>query len=111
MSSDRAHRIAVRIIPYFALSFSRTLTPPQRGTSGAPSQSLRKNAMTTSGRPSSPGVRRERLLEQQAALAALSRIDVSHGDHLEETLRFITETAAHLMSVARVSPWRYDLTH
>lgn len=68
--------------------------------------------MTTSGRSttpySSPRVRREGLLEQQAALAALSRIDVSHGEHLEETLRFITETAARLMSVARVSLWRYD---
>ncbi|GAB7524795.1 ATP-binding protein [Paraburkholderia sp. 2C] len=68
--------------------------------------------MTTSGRPStpyvSPPVRREGLLEQQAALAALSRIDVSHGEHLEETLRFITETAARLMSVARASLWRYD---
>ena len=68
--------------------------------------------MATSGRPNtpyaSPRVRREGLLEQQAALAALSRIDVSHGEHLEETLRFITETAARLMSVARASLWRYD---
>ncbi|HEY4353620.1 MAG TPA: ATP-binding protein [Paraburkholderia sp.] len=56
----------------------------------------------------SPRVRREGLLEQQAALAALTRIDVSHGEHLEETLRFITETAARLMSVARASLWRYD---
>ncbi|MFC0399832.1 PAS domain S-box protein [Paraburkholderia rhizosphaerae] len=67
--------------------------------------------VTTSGRSSSPGIRREGLLEQQAALAALSRIDVSHGEHLEETLRFITETAARLMSVARVSLWRYDPAH
>ncbi|CAB3790016.1 ATP-binding protein [Pararobbsia alpina] len=64
----------------------------------------------TSQRPSSQPGRRERLLEQQAALAALTRIDVYQSESLEQTLQFITQTAAQLMCVERVSLWRYTET-
>ncbi|QCP53104.1 PAS domain-containing protein [Trinickia violacea] len=64
----------------------------------------------TSERPSALPGRRERLLEQQAALAALTRMDVRQGESLTQRLQFITQTAALTMRVARVSLWRYTET-
>jgi PAS domain S-box-containing protein len=63
--------------------------------------------VTTPGPLSARRARRERLLERQAALAALTRIDFYQNENLEQTLRYITETAAQLMCVERVSLWRY----
>jgi len=62
--------------------------------------------VTTSERPSALPGRRERLLEQQAALAALTRMDAHQGESLKQRLQFITQTAARLMGVERVSLWR-----
>ncbi len=59
------------------------------------------------GRDDAGGVRRERLLEQQAALARLTKSPVFHGDDLEETIRHVTGMAARLMRIERVSLWRY----
>ena len=64
----------------------------------------------TSEQPSALPGRRERLLEQQAALAALTRMDVDQGESLERRLQFITQTAAQLMGVERASLWRYTET-
>ncbi|MEX3816174.1 PAS domain S-box protein [Paraburkholderia sp. BR13439] len=66
--------------------------------------------MTTSERPFAPPGRRERLLEQQTALAALTRMDGHQGGSLKERLQFVTETAARLMGVERVGLWRYTET-
>ena len=63
--------------------------------------------MTTPGPLSALCSKRERLLERQAALAALTRIDVYQNDNLEQTIQYIMETAAELMCVERVSLWRY----
>ncbi|MGH8564128.1 MAG: PAS domain S-box protein [Gammaproteobacteria bacterium] len=51
--------------------------------------------------------RHKRPLEQQAALAALTQSHVLHGDNLEQALQLVTETAARLMRIERVSLWRY----
>jgi len=59
------------------------------------------------GRDDAQGERRERLLEQQAALASLTQSPVFHGDDLEETIRHVTGMAARLMRIERVSLWRY----
>src|SRR5690242_16931956 len=56
----------------------------------------------------SRGVRRQRLLEQQAALVALMRSDVFNRDDLQKALQSVTETAARLMRIERVSLWRYS---
>ncbi|SAL75191.1 ATP-binding protein [Caballeronia telluris] len=66
--------------------------------------------MTTPGPLSTLRPKRERLLERQAALAALTRIDVYQNENLEQTIRYIMETAAQLMYVERVSLWRYTHT-
>src|ERR1700674_1513594 len=50
--------------------------------------------------------RRERLLEQQAALAALTRSEVFSQQNPQQALQLATETAARLMDVERVSFWR-----
>jgi PAS domain S-box-containing protein len=55
-----------------------------------------------------PGVRRKRLLEQQAALVALMRSDAFNRENLEQALQLVTETTARLMSIERVSIWRYS---
>jgi len=54
------------------------------------------------------GTRRKRLLEQQAALVALTRSDVFNRENLQQALQLVTETAARLMNVERVSLWRYS---
>ncbi|MGH8612199.1 MAG: ATP-binding protein [Gammaproteobacteria bacterium] len=54
-----------------------------------------------------PDARHNRLLEQQAALAALTRSEVLYGEDLAQTWRLVTETAARSMRVERVSLWRY----
>lgn len=59
------------------------------------------------GRDDALGERRERLLEQQAALASLTKSPVFHGDDLEEAIRHVTGIAARLMGIERVSLWRY----
>ncbi|MGQ0591226.1 MAG: hypothetical protein ACT4QB_00880 [Gammaproteobacteria bacterium] len=59
------------------------------------------------GRDDALGERRERLLEQHAALASLTQSPVFHGDDLEETIRHVTGMAARLMHIERVSLWRY----
>jgi GAF domain-containing protein len=66
--------------------------------------------VTTPGPLSTQRPKRERLLERQAALAALTRIDVYQNENLEQTIRYIMETAAQLMCVERVSLWRYTQT-
>ncbi|SAL27737.1 PAS domain S-box protein [Caballeronia humi] len=66
--------------------------------------------MTIPGPLSALRSRREHLLERQAALAALTRIDVYQNENLEQTLHYIMETAAQLMCVERVSLWRYTQT-
>jgi GAF domain-containing protein len=47
------------------------------------------------------------LLEQHAALAALTKSQVSRADNLDQTFRLLTETAARLLLIERVSLWRY----
>jgi len=59
------------------------------------------------GRHHALAERRERLLEQQAALASLTKSTVFHGEDLEETIRHVTGMAARLMRIERVSLWRY----
>ncbi len=59
------------------------------------------------GRDDALAERRERLLEQQAALVSLTQSPVFHGDDLEETIRHVTGMAARLMRIERVSLWRY----
>jgi PAS domain S-box-containing protein len=56
----------------------------------------------------SRGIRRQRLLEQQEALVALMRSDVFNRDNLQQALQSVTETAARLLRVERVSLWRYS---
>jgi PAS domain S-box-containing protein len=60
------------------------------------------------GRLPSLGARRKRLLDQQRALVALTRSDVFNRENLQEALQSVTETAAHLLNVERVSLWRYS---
>jgi PAS domain S-box-containing protein len=55
-----------------------------------------------------PDVRRRRLLEQQAALVALTRSDVFNRDNLQHALQLVTQTTAHVMGIERVSIWRYS---
>ncbi|MGH8564741.1 MAG: GAF domain-containing protein [Gammaproteobacteria bacterium] len=47
------------------------------------------------------------LLAQHEALAALSRNPVFRGDDLAAALRLLTESAARVLSIERVSLWRY----
>ena len=54
-----------------------------------------------------PRSKRARLLEQQAALAALTSSEVFNNENVQEALQLATETAARLMGVERVSLWRY----
>ncbi|MGH8537093.1 MAG: GAF domain-containing protein, partial [Gammaproteobacteria bacterium] len=51
--------------------------------------------------------RHKRLLEQQVALTALTQSPVLHGENLEQAFQLVTETAARLMRIERVSLWRY----
>ena len=64
--------------------------------------------MKARGRLPTPGARRKRLLDQQAALIALTRSDVFNRENLQQALQLVTETAARLMNVERVSVWRYS---
>jgi len=54
------------------------------------------------------GIRRQRLLEQQAALVALMRSDVFNRENVQQALQSVTETAARLLRIERVSLWRYS---
>lgn len=54
--------------------------------------------------------RHKRLLEQQAALTALTQSRLFHGEALEQAVELVTEWAAHLMRIERVSLWRYTET-
>ncbi|MGH8480798.1 MAG: EAL domain-containing protein, partial [Gammaproteobacteria bacterium] len=49
----------------------------------------------------------ERLLAQHEALAALTRSPVFRGDDSAAALRLLAETAARVLSIERVSLWRY----
>jgi len=60
------------------------------------------------GRLPTLGARRKRLLDQQAALIALTRSDVFNRENLQQALQLVTETGARLMNVERVSVWRYS---
>jgi len=60
------------------------------------------------GRLSTLDVRRQRLLDQQAALVALTRSDVFNRENVQQALQLVTETAARLMQIERVSLWRYS---
>ncbi len=51
---------------------------------------------------------RERLLQQQAALVDLTRLELFHGEDLGKTLQLVTETESRLMGVERVSLWRFN---
>ena len=51
---------------------------------------------------------RERLLQQQAALVDLTRLEVFHGEDLGTTLQRVTETDSRIMGVERVSLWRFN---
>ena len=53
-------------------------------------------------------IRHERLLEQQAALTALTKSQVFQSENLGQAFRLLTETAARLLGVERVSLWRYS---
>lgn len=64
--------------------------------------------MNARGRLPALGGRRKRLLDQQVALVALTRSDVFNRENLQEALQLVTETAARLMRVERVSLWRYS---
>jgi GAF domain-containing protein len=66
-------------------------------------EETRENPKTTSNLAAS----RQRLLAQQAALAALAKSQVFGGENLQETFALLTETAARLFSIERVSLWRY----
>jgi diguanylate cyclase (GGDEF)-like protein len=49
---------------------------------------------------------RDRLLEQQRTLAALTRSHIFTGDSLVETIQLLTRTSAQQMGVERASLWR-----
>jgi diguanylate cyclase len=70
-------------------------------------EETRENLKTTSDLAAS----RQRLLAQQAALAALTKSQVFGGENLWETFALLTETAARLLSIERVSLWRYTEDH
>ena len=53
-------------------------------------------------------IRHERLLEQQAALTALTKGQVLQSEDLGQAFRLLTETAARSLGVERVSIWRYS---
>jgi PAS domain S-box-containing protein len=53
----------------------------------------------------------QRLLAQQAALAGLIKSQVFGGENLRETFALLTETVARLLSIERVSIWRYTEDH
>ncbi|MDQ3564543.1 MAG: diguanylate cyclase [Pseudomonadota bacterium] len=53
-------------------------------------------------------IRHERLLEQQAALTALTKGQVFQSEDLGQAFRLLTETAARSLGVERVSLWRYS---
>ncbi|MFH0344076.1 MAG: diguanylate cyclase domain-containing protein, partial [Chromatiales bacterium] len=53
-------------------------------------------------------IRHERLLEQQAALTALTKGQVLQSEDLGPAFRLLTETAARSLGVERVSLWRYS---
>ena len=48
----------------------------------------------------------DRLLEQQQALAALTRSEIFSGDNPTQTIQLLTRTSAHQMGIERVSLWR-----
>ena len=52
-------------------------------------------------------IRHERLLDQQAALTALTNGQVFQSEDLGQAFRLLTETAARSLGVERVSLWRY----
>jgi diguanylate cyclase (GGDEF)-like protein len=49
---------------------------------------------------------RERLLEQQRALAALTRSEIFSGDDSTQTIRLLTQTSAAQLGIERTSLWR-----
>jgi two-component system, cell cycle sensor histidine kinase and response regulator CckA len=49
----------------------------------------------------------ERVVQQEAALIALTRTDPEHEADLRTSLRRLTEASARALGVARVSVWRY----
>ena len=53
-------------------------------------------------------IRHERLLEQQAALTALTKSQVFQSEDLGQAFRLLTETAARSLGIERVSLWRYS---
>ncbi len=53
-------------------------------------------------------LRHERLLEQQAALTALTKGNIFQSEDLGQAIRLLTETAARSLGVERVSVWRYS---
>ncbi|MGH8471760.1 MAG: GAF domain-containing protein, partial [Gammaproteobacteria bacterium] len=53
-------------------------------------------------------LRHERLLEQHAALTALTKGRVFQSEDLRQAFRLLTETAARSLGVERVSVWRYS---
>jgi len=52
--------------------------------------------------------RHERLLEQQAALGALTKGEILQGEDPGQAFRLLTEAAARSLRVERVSFWRYS---
>ena len=55
--------------------------------------------------------RRGRLLDQQAALAALTKSPAFRGDDPDQVVRLVTESSARVLRVERVSLWRYTNNH
>ncbi len=53
-------------------------------------------------------IRHERLLEQQAALSALTKGEILQSEDPGQIFRLLTETAARSLGVERVSLWRYS---
>ncbi|MGH8608589.1 MAG: hypothetical protein ACREX9_14620, partial [Gammaproteobacteria bacterium] len=53
-------------------------------------------------------IRHERLLEQQAALSALTKGEILQGEDPGQIFRLLTATAARSLGIERVSFWRYS---